>query len=107
MSALLGIAAVVALAASVYAVTSHRAGARVAVASPSPLPPPASWTLRVTQRALDAAERIEVAERLCLFGDAWSVAILDAALEEEHDARVREAIWQGLLRLRSEPFATS
>ena len=65
-------------------------------------PPPGSWTAEIDPRdSPDAAGRRAIAERLGVLGGAWSVAVLERALHDEHDASVRETVWRALLRLRS------
>lgn len=46
----------------------------------------------------DAAARLEIVERLDLVGGEWSRGILEQALREEKDIRVRAAIEASLAR---------
>ncbi len=98
---ILGIAVVLSLAGAVVFLTARRVKEQPAALAAMPLPPPASWTVRFREGSAGARERIAMAERLGVVGDAWSVDALERALETEHDAHVRDAIWYVLLRLRS------
>jgi hypothetical protein len=103
MMPILGFAAIALLVLSVYLVARRRAPAPVEAI---PLPPPrSSWTVNIG--ASDAIpqpqERIALVERLGVVGSAWCVDVLERVLEDEHDARVRDAAWRALLALRTEP----
>ncbi len=101
---LLGILVVVLLALAVYL---RAARPPMAIESSDAIAlhaPELSWTKRVVGDAPvpDARERIAIVSRLALLGSAWSVGVLEAALADEYDAAVRDAIWRALLALRRE-----
>jgi hypothetical protein len=104
VTALLGFIAVALLATSVVFV-SRRRDARAAVANAAIALPAsqASWTTRVNDDGVpvSAAQRVGMVERLAVLGSAWSVGVLEAALDDEPDAAVRDAIWRALIAVRS------
>lgn len=102
MTPILGFAVIALLVVSVYLVGRRRApGSAQATALPTPC---VSWTASVGE--IDASaqpqERIALLERLGVVGSAWCVDVLERALEDEHDARVRDAAWRTLLALRTQ-----
>lgn len=99
---LLGVLIVVLLACGVYAIAGRRAApARGESAATPLLRPQASWPARVGKGEPSAAERIAIVRRLGIVGSDWCVEVLEAALDDEHDADVRDAIWRALLELRA------
>jgi hypothetical protein len=99
---ILGFAAIALLVLSVYLVARRRAPAPVEAIPLSP--PRPSWTASLggSDVAPQPQERIALVERLGVVGSAWCVSVLERALEDEHDARVRDAAWRTLLALRTE-----
>jgi hypothetical protein len=98
---ILGFAAIALLVLSVYLVARRRAPAPVEAIPLSPLRP--SWTLSLGGDVTpQPQERIALVERLGIVGSAWCVSVLERALEDEHDARVRDAAWRVLIALRTD-----
>ncbi len=105
----LGMLAVVLLAASVYVATQlrRRGSAQEAVAV-ALAPPAVRWTKEIAgDDALTPQARIAIVERLGLLASDWSVALLEEALDDEYDAGVREAVWRALLRARADEVTSS
>lgn len=97
-----GLLAVIALAIGVLVTTQRRRGERTEPAAIPLAPPAPSWPASIGAPCdLSSRERTEIVERLDVLGDEWSIGILETALDDEHDASVREAVWQALLRLRA------
>jgi hypothetical protein len=96
---LLGFVVVALLAIAVYLTSNRRSRTEEprAVALPSP---PIAWTKDVAVDSASPSERIELAGRLRLVGDARSIALLEAALADESNPDVREAVWRALLAIR-------
>ncbi len=102
---LIGVLVILLLAAAVYVAAERHRAAREAAASAIALyPPSASWTAMILAdtAALDAQERRAIVARLGVVASTWATAVLEAALADEPDARVREAIWQTLIAVRTD-----
>jgi hypothetical protein len=74
-------------------------------------PPPVAvsdWTTDVIgdDRRLDAAERVDIVERLAMIGQPWCIDTLEAALAQERDAQVRDAVERALLVMRARATAS-
>lgn len=95
---LAGILAVIALAICVYAIARRRDSATHVRSDAMPLPAPSvSWTARVGAESADAAARLAIVQRLGIVGTDWCIEVLEAALDDEPDGVVRDAIWRALL----------
>ncbi len=101
---LIGFLAVLLLAASVYVAAERRAAQEAAAAAIALEAPRARWTARILGDVtpIDVEERTAIVVRLGIVGSEWAIATLEAALADEPDARVREAVWQTLVAARTQ-----